>query len=104
MILYVVEFPEGFPEGDLSSPKKGPNPGFGAVTRGLSPIHISYSYPGIYDLLEPDFSLQIITTFLNLRLYLFNTGRCTHNFKSTKYGGIVKILDVILKECLVSYI
>ena len=40
MILYVVEFPEGFPEGDLSSPKKGPNPGFGAVTRGLSPTHV----------------------------------------------------------------
>ena len=39
MILYVVEFPEGFPEGDLSSPKKGPNPGFGAVTRGLSPTY-----------------------------------------------------------------
>ena len=44
MILYVVEFPEGFPEGDFSSPKKGPNPGFGAVTRGLSPMDGPYSF------------------------------------------------------------
>ena len=52
MILYVVEFPKGFPEGDLSSPKKGPNPGFGAVTLGLSPNHEDrskdiFSYPQI---------------------------------------------------------
>ena len=56
--------------------------------------------PVILDLLDLFFAFQIFAIFTHFRLELSNAVRRIHHVNSIQYGGIVNILDVLLKEFL----